>query len=180
MGGPGADRVQPEPAQEAETIQHLRPLCQFSHALVVDLLVEIQPRLVAAQHVHLEAQAVQFDRHRAFERPRQHPVRFRQSFKLARGNFAALNYRPRREDRLQRRQNHRLPLVHAKRGNLHNQHVFVFIHDEAAQKIALRIHDAEGGRGRQVPLPDRQRCANAFLEERLVRLDPLRREARGR
>ena len=37
----------------------------------------------------------------------------------------------------------RLALVHAERGNLHDQHVLVFVHDQAAQEIALGVHNAK-------------------------------------
>src|ERR1019366_9445016 len=65
---------------------------------------------------------------------------------------------------------HRLALIHAQRGNLHDQHVFVFVHDQAAQKIALGIHHAERRRLRQMLFPDGQRGADALLEKLFVRL----------
>ena len=61
-------------------------------------------------------------------------------------------------------------------GNLHNQHVFVFVHDEAAQEIALRIHDAERCGSGHVPLPDGERGADAFLEKLLGHLNAFRRK----
>ena len=70
----------------------------------------------------------------------------------------------------------RFALVHAERGNLHDEHVLVFVHDEAAEEIALGIDHAEGGGVGHVLLPDGERVANAFLEKGFVDLDAFRRE----
>jgi hypothetical protein len=52
---------------------------------------------------------------------------------------------------------------------LHDDHVFVFVHDEAAEKIALGVDHPEARRVRQVFLPHGQCGADAFLEKGLVR-----------
>ena len=66
--GPG--RVQAEPAEKAEAVQHLSAPRQVGHALVVHLLVEVQTGFVAAQDIHIKPEAVEINRHRAFEAPR--------------------------------------------------------------------------------------------------------------
>ncbi len=70
----------------------------------------------------------------------------------------------------------RLAQVHAQRGNLDHEHVFVFVHDQAAQEIAFGVDHAERGGARHVFLPDGQRRAEALLEECRVGDDPIRRE----
>jgi hypothetical protein len=77
---------------------------------------------------------------------------------------------------LQGRQDHRLALVHAQRGDLHDQYVLVFVHDEAAQEIALGIHGAKRGRGRQMFLPDNQGGPDAFFEKNFIHLHAFRRQ----
>ena len=54
-----ARRVQTEPAEKTEAIQNLRALCELRHGLIIHLLVEIQPGLVAADQIGLKFQAVQ-------------------------------------------------------------------------------------------------------------------------
>ena len=58
----------------------------------------------------------------------------------------------------------------------HNQHVLVFVHDQAAEEITFRIDDAKGSRLSQVFAPHRQRRGDPALEKRLVHLDAVRRE----
>ena len=152
------------------------PAGQCGDKLIVHLLVEIQAGLVAAENFDLELDAVEFDRHRPFEFAGQDAVGIRQPFKLARGGFVALDDGARGEDGLQRGEDHRLALVHAERGGLDDEDVFVFVHDEAAEEIALGVDDPEGGSVGQMSLPDRERRADAPFEECLVHLDPVRRE----
>ena len=135
--------MQAEPAEEAEAVQHLRVLRQVGDALVVHLLVEIQASLVAAEDIHLEAQAVQVDRHRAVECARQQAIRVRQPFEFARGHLVALDDGAWGEKRLQRSEDYGLPLVHAKGRGLHHQHIFVFVHHQAAEGIAFGVDDPE-------------------------------------
>ena len=65
----------------------------------------------------------------------------------------------------QRLDDHLLALVHAERGDLQDQNVRVFVNDQSAEKIALRVDDAKRSRAGQMPLPHRQRGANASLEK---------------
>ena len=54
MGSPGSRCVQPKSSQKTKTIKRLCGFCQLSHALVVHLLIQIQPGLMPAEHIHLE------------------------------------------------------------------------------------------------------------------------------
>ena len=175
----GPRRVQGKSPLEGEAVQHLRAGQsgdEVRHALVIDLLVEVETRLLPAKQVRLELQAIELDRHRAFERAGYYAVRVGQPLELARGHFVALHDGARRKQLLQRRQDHRLALVHAERRSLHHQHVLELVHDQPAQKIALRVDDAEGSGAGQVTLPHRQRRADALHKELLVHLHALRRE----
>ncbi len=97
MRRPRPGRVQAEPAEKAEAIQHLRALGEPRHRLVVRLLIQIQPRLVPAYQVHCKLQSVQFDGHRSGELAGQHAVGLVQPLELARRHVAALEDGPRRQ-----------------------------------------------------------------------------------
>ena len=135
MGSTGARGVQAKPTQETEAIQDLRAPAgrdQLGYTLMVDLLVEIETSLVAAQHVHFEAQPVEVDRHRTLNRSREDAIGVRQALELARGSLVPFDESARRKQSLQGGEDHRLALVHAERGGLHDKHVLVFVHDQAA------------------------------------------------
>jgi len=65
------------------------------------------------------------------------------TFKFARRKIVAFDHRARRDKRLERSEYHLLTLVHAKRGSLDNDNVFVFIDDESAEEIAFSIDHAK-------------------------------------
>ena len=47
----------------------------------------------------------------------------------------------------------------------------VFVHDQAAEEITLRIHEPIGGRAGHPALPIRERCTDPLAEETVVGLD---------
>ena len=177
--GPGPRRVQRKSAEKTEAIQHLprlRHLHQFGHAPVIFLLVQIQTRLVPRREVQREFQAVQLHPDRPRRCAHDRPLRLGQPLESPRGHVVPLQNRPRRKQLLQHREDHPLPLIHPERRRLQHQHVLVFVHDQTAEQIPLRIHHAKRGRPRQVPRPHRQRRADAFREKLLVHLHPVRRD----
>ena len=135
------------------------------------------PGLVAADQIGFEFQAVQFNRHRAFEGTDENAVGFRQVLRICAKRTSLRSMMARGEKIFCSAATiMRLALVHAERGNLHDQHVLVFVHDEAAQEIALGVDDAEGGGLGQMPFADGERGADAFLKKCFVDLDAFRRE----
>ena len=175
----GPRRVQREATEKSEAVQHLRvrgARDQVSDALTVNLLVQIQPGLLAAQQVHSKLQSVQLDRQFAVEFSRNDTVSVGKTLEFARRDVVALNHSARRKDLLESGDDHRFTLVHAERRGLQHQHILVFVHDESAEKIALGIDHSEGSGFRQMLFPHLQRCANALLEKRFIHGDPLRRE----
>ena len=67
-----------------------------------------------------------------------------------------------------------LALVHAEGGNLDDEHVGVFVHDQAAEKIAFGVDHAKGGGLGKMFLADGQRRADAPDKKVAVDLHPLR------
>src|SRR5262249_43411360 len=142
----------------------------------IDLLIEIEAGLVTRRQVRLELQAVEPDLERAVQRAGEDAVGLRQPLELARRRLAAFQYGARAEERLQRRYDQTFALVHPERRDLHHQHVFVLVHDEAAQEVALGVGHSKGGGVRQKPPADRQRRAETLAEEALAYLHPLGRK----
>ena len=171
--------VQRKPAEETETVEHLPAADRFSDALVVHLLIEIQPGLLPALQVHVEPQTVQADRHDGAaprQRAGQKTVGFGQTFELPGGNVVAFDDRAWGKDPLQRGDNHRFTPVHAERRCLQHQHFLIFIDHESTEKIALGVHNAKGSRAGQVPAPRGERRTNSVFEKCLVRIHPIRRQ----
>jgi hypothetical protein len=63
-----------------------------------------------------------------------------------------------------------LPLLHAEGGDLDHQHVLVFVHDQAAEEIALGVDRAIRRSAGHVAFAHGARGADALLEEVGVRL----------
>src|ERR1035437_9340551 len=59
MRCPRARRVQTESAEKTETIQNLRTPGKLRHGLIIHLLIEIHPGLVAGDRIGFKLQAVQ-------------------------------------------------------------------------------------------------------------------------
>ena len=131
---------------------------------------------MAAQNIHVELQPIDVDLHRPFQRSAQKAVAFGQPLEFSEGRLAPFHDGARGEYALERFDDHRLALVHAERGDLHDENIAVFVHNQTAQKIALRIDHAKGSGPRQMALPLRQRGADAFGEKTAVDLHPLRRK----
>jgi len=68
----------------------------------------------------------------------------------------------------------RFPFVHAERGNLDDEDVFVFVDDEAAEEIAFGVDDAEGGGAGQMALAHGERFADALFKKGFVDVDAVR------
>lgn len=170
VGGAFLRGVDGESAEEAEAIEDVRALGHLRHALVIRLLIQVEPRLVTAERVRLEGQAVQLHIDVAFHGTGDDAVRIRQALELAGGQLVAFHDGAGGEDALQRGDDLRLAHVHAEGGSLEHQHVLILVHDQAAEEIALRIHHAEGRGLGHVLLADGQRGPDAPLEEGEVHL----------
>ncbi len=131
---------------------------------------------MTADEVGFKLQPVEIHRHGPAEFAGNHPVCFGHALKLARGHVAALDDGARREYFLQRGDDLLLALLHAERGNLEREHVLVFVHDQAAEEIALGIHNPERCGVGQVFLTHDQGGADAFLEKVLVHFHPFGRK----
>ena len=143
---PGACGVQREAAEKAEAIQHVPRAGHFHEvgdALIIFLLIQIQPRLVPCREIELEFQPVQFHAHRPRRVAQHRPLRLGQTLEATRRHVVPLQNRARRKNFLQRRNDHRLALIHRERRRLEHQHVLVLVHDQTAEQIPLRIHDAK-------------------------------------
>lgn len=57
-----------------------------------------------------------------------------------------------------------------------DEDVFVFVHDKAAEEIALSIDDAEGSRVGEMFLSEGQRRPDSFFKEGLIYFDAFRGE----
>ncbi len=169
----GASGVQAEPAQKTEAIEHLGAAAGLGDGFVINLLVEIHAGFVAAGEVDFELQAAEVDAHRAVQRTNEDAVGVSETFELAKGRVAPFKDAAGRKELLQNRRNHGLALVHAERGGLQDENVFVFVDDEAAEEIALGVDDAKGSGAGQMLLPDGERGANAFFKKCLVNRDAL-------
>ena len=51
--------------EKAETVENLATFGEFSNGLIVRLLIEIQARFVSTENIHVECEAIEFDRHRS-------------------------------------------------------------------------------------------------------------------
>ena len=108
--------VQREATEKSEAVQHLRvrrARDQVSDALIVDLLVQIQPGLLAAQQVHFKLQSVQLDRQFAVEFSRDDTVSVGKTLEFPRRDVVALNHGARSKNLLESRDHQRFTLVHA-------------------------------------------------------------------
>ena len=111
--GAGPGGMQPEAAQETETIQDLGAVRQPGDVFVVDLLIEIQAGLMPRQQVGFKLQSVQLRCNWTAQIACQNPGCIRQALELAGVRLIAFYNGARRENRFQRSQNRRFPLVHA-------------------------------------------------------------------
>src|SRR5689334_14664268 len=105
--------VQAESAEKAEAIEHLRAFGEFRNALIIHLLIEIQTRFVAREHIYLKTQSIQFNWKWRIELASDYSIRIRQTFKFARGEFITLDDRTWREKLLEHLQDHRFSLIHS-------------------------------------------------------------------
>ena len=155
VGRARASAMQGESPKKTETIQNLPAPDQISHLLVILLLIEVEPRFMAARNIHVKLQSVQVNLHQSLQRSAQKPVAFRQPFKFAERRLAPFHNGARGENALERFDDHCFALIHAEGGDLHDENVSVFIHDQSAQKIALSIDDAKRGG------PGQSRCRSS-------------------
>src|SRR5262249_1628340 len=131
---------------KTETIQDLAAGTlrdHFSHPHPIDLLVEIETCLVACHQIGPETQTVDLELQFPIESAHQQSLRFRQSFEFSSARVASLQDSARGKYFLQHRNDPALSALHPSGRNLDNQHIFVFIDDETAQEVALRIHHAK-------------------------------------
>ena len=126
---------------------------------------------MAFNQVGFEFEAVEIGGNGAAEFAGENAAGFGKAFESARGNFAAFQNRAWGENFLESGDNLCFAFVHAKGRNLDDEHVFVFIDNQAAEKIALGVDHAERGGVWQVALPHGQSFADALLEEGFVDLD---------
>jgi len=113
MSGAGVSGMKTKAAQETETVEDLRPGRKLGHKAIVDLLVQIEASLVAAEDVHVEAKAVEVYSERTFEGSIEEAVGIRQAFELAGSRFIAFDDGPGGEQRLESGEDEGLALVHS-------------------------------------------------------------------
>ena len=169
--GPGG--VQTEAAEETKAIKHLAVFGKPGYGLIICLLIEVHSGLMASHEVGLKLNAIQQHRNGPGNFPGQYAIGFRQAFKLARGHIAALRDGTGGKDFLQGGHNVCFASVHAECGDLHDQDILIFVHDQAAQKVTFGIDHPEGGGVRQMALPHGERRADSLLKECLIRNDPV-------
>jgi len=176
VGCAGAGGVQAEAAEEAEAIEHLGTFREVRHGFVVGLLIQVKTGFVAGDQIGFEFEAVEIGGDGATEFAGEDAAGFGEAFKFARGDFAAFKDGARRKNLLERGDDLRFPLIHAEGGNLDDEHVFVFVDNEAAKKITFGVDDAGGGGVRQMVLAHGECFADALFEEGFVDIRAIRRQ----
>ena len=166
FAGSGFGGMQCEAAQEAEAVQDTGTGGHIAHFLVVDLLIQIAAGLVAGIKVDLELELVQSDKLVARGRGAvQGGMDHLHPFKGTGRGVVLLQNSGRMKDLFEGFHDQGLALIHAQRGGLKHEDIFVLVNDESAEEIAFGVHDAEGRGTRHGMTAHFQGVFDPFFEE---------------
>lgn len=144
--GSGFGGMQREAAQEAEAVQDTGSGGHIAYFLVVDLLIQIAAGLVAGIKVDLELELVQSDKLVARGCGAvQGGMDHLHAFKGTGRGIVLLQDGGRMKDLFEGFHNQGLALIHAQRGGLKYEDIFILVNDQSAEEIAFGVHDPEGG-----------------------------------
>ena len=160
--------MQRETALKGEAIQDLRLGVdgnQVRHGLVIALLIQIGSGLVSRERIDTEFEIVHPNVNFTGRLAVKHTRDGFESFKFARRNIISLDDGLGIQNRTERVDNFRLATIHAKGTGLNHERIAVFVDDQAAEKIALGVHNTKGRRLRKVTLANGQGRPDAFAKE---------------
>ncbi len=136
------ERAQPPGAEIAENVEHARAADVFAQGQPIRGLVEEPAGFLAAAQRHLEAHAALFHDHE-LGRVAEHGLDVvGQPFQIAHAGVVLPHQRRRIDDLFHRRFDLRPQRLHARGGDLPDDHVAEAIQHQARQRIGLAVHQS--------------------------------------